>query len=200
MRNTTKAIAALTAIAATMAFGVSQASALTWSQTTGANLQGSITLTNGTTGVTASCPNVQMGIGLSNVSGQAKWEIPGDYFNSCSYQGPHGTVPSQWPVGSWYFGNTTSVAGVPTMTQRTSHRTWTGGPFGTGYSNYGYAGTPDYFSMSVVNGNATTPTKVIFNNTRVGYTSNGAVFATGELQLAPFFFNGVPMGGVITLN
>jgi hypothetical protein len=197
MRNTTRVVAALAAVAASLAFGVSQASALQWSSGSWASAMTSGTLTFERSGqtYTATCSNVELGLHLANVGGQAQWSLPGANTLDCvDSRGP----ATQTTIDLWFSGTTASVGGSPVMNMAPSASSWWTGPFaGNAYRNL----NPGTITLDVVNGNTTTPTKIVFNHDKIGTMSGGGdLYATGQLSLAEAFIAGIPLGNPITLN
>lgn len=90
----------------------------------------------------------------------------------------------------WYQGSASSNAGAYSLTvTQTSPFSYLVNP----WSNYGtYVQIP--FTAPYTNGNATTPSKITFNNTTIGTLSGTPVKATGTLTYRQ------SSGGLITLN
>jgi hypothetical protein len=86
-------------------------------------------------------------------------------FDACSNGGTLNTGGSQFPF--WNGGN-----------PQVSFGTYSSQP----YSPWGIMAASS-FQVPVVNGNASTPTKLVLNNTRIGYSGGIPVYATGDLSM-----------------
>jgi hypothetical protein len=111
-------------------------------------------------------------------------------FSSCAGGGTIGQLPSFW------IGDASKSGSAYSLNQTaTGPYTYTVSPWGQLYNGAWYAQTA--WSLPYTNGNATTPSKVTFNNTTVGTINPGGtpVKATGQLT-----FRQQTGGGLITLN
>lgn len=205
MRNTTRTIAALATVAASLAFGVSQASALTWSSTDDAIATGSLTFSADPTydhdwdslsgdedEYTVTCPGVVLGLALGGGS-NASWHIQGEAQLNC--YDPFWETETSTTIGNWYLGDTELVGGNPVMTMNPSPSSYWSAPFAWSYYTNVSPGT---VTLDVINGDSTTPTKIVFDRDKVGDLADrggGGLYATGELELVDGW-----TGGLITLN
>lgn len=112
---------------------------------------------------------------------------------SCGYYSAHSSAAST--------GSGSCTGGGSLLMRPYVNPLWNGGNTQAAFANWAGASSPwgtiqpfGGFQVPVVNGNASTPTKMVFSNTRLGHVGGAPLYATGDLTVTTL------SGGLVTVT